>query len=450
MSARAGSSASRLASAQPRYCVFASSRRSAPIRSASATNSATRAMLPRWMTTFSVSGSPSARAAAATSSFASQIVAPGDPGGAVRVHVLHRELHAVEPRRRQLGEPGAIGGDAAGDQVDVELLGVRRRHQRRQIGAHQRLAAGQVHLQHAQRRRVREHRATRPPVSSSARGARAPAGSSSSRTQAGSGRSARRPACTAAVFRRRRVTSRPAGLDRRAHRRNAITSLSMRARGSPDARGQLVHDRRDRPLARRTARRCARRCPTAPAPLRVQQQRACPRRDRVSQPRLRPPGAPARSGPIIARPTRRLHAVGEMPQDLGLADQRRRRTPPAARATSRAPPRTPAPPRRRAARAARARGSRRAPRPRPTDSAAPRRRCARDIRSGANISVSDDATATTSGLSRHRRDVASHAKRTPGSTRRQLATSSRSRPTASASRSHSASPPVSGCSASPS
>ena len=37
--ARDGSSASRLASAQPRYCVLASSSRSAPIRSASATNS---------------------------------------------------------------------------------------------------------------------------------------------------------------------------------------------------------------------------------------------------------------------------------------------------------------------------------------------------------------------------------------------------------------------------
>ena len=71
-----GSSASRFASAQPRYCVFASSSRSAPIRSASATNSLTRAMLPRWITTFSVSGRPSARTAAATSSLPSRSSRP--------------------------------------------------------------------------------------------------------------------------------------------------------------------------------------------------------------------------------------------------------------------------------------------------------------------------------------------------------------------------------------
>ena len=70
----------------------------------------------------------------------------------------------------------------------------------------------------------------------------------------------------------------------------------------------------------------------------------------------------------------------------------------------------------------------------------------RDMRSGANISVSDEATATTSGLSRHSVTYESQAKRTPGSTRRQLATSSGSRPTASASFSQSARPPVPGAS----
>ena len=74
--ARDGSSASRLTSAQPRYCVLASSSRSAPRRSASATNSAVRAMLPRWSTTLSVSGRPSARAAAAISSLPSSASRP--------------------------------------------------------------------------------------------------------------------------------------------------------------------------------------------------------------------------------------------------------------------------------------------------------------------------------------------------------------------------------------
>ena len=90
--------------------MFASSSRSAPIFSASATNSATRAMLPRWMTTFSVSGRPSARAAAATSSFASRSSRPAIQAAPCASHVLDRQLDAVQPGRRQLREPPRSAG----------------------------------------------------------------------------------------------------------------------------------------------------------------------------------------------------------------------------------------------------------------------------------------------------------------------------------------------------
>ena len=204
MSSRAGSSASRFASAQPRYCVFASSSRSAPIRSASATNSLTRAMLPRWITTFSVSGRPSARDGGGDLQLAFEIVAPRDPRGAVRVDVLDRELHAVEAGRRQLGEPGAVGGNAAGDQIDVELLRVRRRDQRRPgpaAPAARRPSGSPAARPAPPRPRTR---AATPRCPARRRAARDPADSSSTRTRAGSGTSAPRPACRAAAFHRPR------------------------------------------------------------------------------------------------------------------------------------------------------------------------------------------------------------------------------------------------------
>ena len=80
-----------------------------------------------------------------------EVVAPGNPGGAVRVAVLDGELQAVEPRGRQAGQARRVGRDAAGDEVDVEVALPGRRHQRLQILAHQRLAAGQVDLHDAER-----------------------------------------------------------------------------------------------------------------------------------------------------------------------------------------------------------------------------------------------------------------------------------------------------------
>ena len=137
--------------------MLASSSRSAPMRSASATNSAMRAMLPRWSTTLSVSGSRSARAAAAISSLASRPSRPAiqaAPAGSTScTESCTLSSPAAASRRQAL----AVGGDAAGDQVDVELAGARGGDQLLEIVAHQRLAAGQVDLQDAQRRRLGEH-----------------------------------------------------------------------------------------------------------------------------------------------------------------------------------------------------------------------------------------------------------------------------------------------------
>ena len=239
-----------------------------------------------------------------------EIVAPGDPGGAVGIDVLHRQLDAVEARADQLGQPRAIGGDAAGDQVDVELLRVRGRHQRRQI---RRAPAARRRSGSPAGRRAPPRRRTpapRPPCRARRRAAPARAGSSSSHTPADSGRSAPRPACTAAAFHQppsRHDQQAPIVERTQEAYHLGFDPLARLAR----RRGQLVDDRRDRAVlaAQRDDARGAVR--SARGRVRDRAGTACPTRDRAAAGPWRPGGrvSPPRSSGRRRRAGRRLHAV---------------------------------------------------------------------------------------------------------------------------------------------
>ena len=82
---RVGKSMRRFTRAQPRYCVFASSSRSASRDSASAITSATRSRFSRCSTTLSVSGNPSSFTQRATSSLRSNARVPAIRSDAVGV-----------------------------------------------------------------------------------------------------------------------------------------------------------------------------------------------------------------------------------------------------------------------------------------------------------------------------------------------------------------------------
>ncbi len=85
---------------------------------------------------------------------------PGQPGDAVGlpgVGVLDGQLHVVQPGRGEFGGAVTVQRQTAGDQVGVEaeLPGVR--DDGDQIAAEQRLAAGEVDLEHTEPARLVEH-----------------------------------------------------------------------------------------------------------------------------------------------------------------------------------------------------------------------------------------------------------------------------------------------------
>ena len=115
-------------------------------------------MLARWITALMVSASPSPTTVCANASL--RACAPGIAGdaiGAVRLDVLERELDVIEPRLLEPREPGRVEPDRRGDQVGVEPGLARRGDDLDQVAARRRLAAGQMDLQHAHRRRFAKH-----------------------------------------------------------------------------------------------------------------------------------------------------------------------------------------------------------------------------------------------------------------------------------------------------
>ena len=196
-----GRSARRLASAQPRYCVLASSSRSAPSDSASAMNSGTRSRLSRWSTTLSVSGRPSSLTAARDLQLALEGAERRRCGPTpARVTSCTDTCTLSRPAALSRASRSRVQRDAAGDQVGVE---VERRARPPPAPRDRRRTSGsppvRFELHDAERLRL----ARRPAASPRCRARRAwrasRAGSSSRRSAAGSGRSARRPACTGAA-----------------------------------------------------------------------------------------------------------------------------------------------------------------------------------------------------------------------------------------------------------
>ena len=80
----------------------------------------------------------------------------GDPVRGVRVGILNAELDVFEAGRLEFREEGPIQQCAAGDEVGVQVAGPGVSHERNDVIAHQRLAAGQMHLHHAEFRGLGE------------------------------------------------------------------------------------------------------------------------------------------------------------------------------------------------------------------------------------------------------------------------------------------------------
>ena len=177
--ARVGISASRFGSAQPWYCVFASSTRRASSDSASAMISSIRSRLRRCRTTLIVSGKPSSRARCAASIFFEKRLRAGDDVRRDRVAVLDADLHVIEPRLLQRNRALARERRAGRDERAVEARLGGDASQLLGVLAHERLAAGQRELQHAEIGGLAGRRATSPP-------SRARRGTSQRRSRAGS------------------------------------------------------------------------------------------------------------------------------------------------------------------------------------------------------------------------------------------------------------------------
>ena len=71
--------------------------------------------------------------------------------GAGLYGILHAELQVIESRFDERGQPLLRQAEAGGDEAGVEIGAARRRHELDDVGARQRLAAGEVHLQRAER-----------------------------------------------------------------------------------------------------------------------------------------------------------------------------------------------------------------------------------------------------------------------------------------------------------
>ena len=80
----------------------------------------------------------------------------GDPVRGVRVGILNAELDVFEAGRLEFGEDVPIQQRAASNQVGVQVAGPGVPHERNDVIAHQRLAAGQMHLHHAEFRGLSE------------------------------------------------------------------------------------------------------------------------------------------------------------------------------------------------------------------------------------------------------------------------------------------------------
>jgi hypothetical protein len=82
---------------------------------------------------------------------------PGDAVGGGGPHVLDGDLHAVQAEVAQAGQARAGEGNAARDEVRVEVPASRRFHQRFEVVADERLAAGEIDLYDAEILGLAEH-----------------------------------------------------------------------------------------------------------------------------------------------------------------------------------------------------------------------------------------------------------------------------------------------------
>ena len=120
--------------------------------------SPSRSRFCRWTTALIVSGSPASRTRRAARCLCA--CAPGEAGDRVaarRVGILQAELDVLEPGRGQRRHACGVEPDPRGDQIAVEpdLGGMA--DQGFEIAAGERLAAGKMHLQDAERRRLAQH-----------------------------------------------------------------------------------------------------------------------------------------------------------------------------------------------------------------------------------------------------------------------------------------------------
>ena len=88
------------------------------------------------------------------------LLRPGEPGDAVAGHpvgILKTELDVLEPGLDQLRQPTGIETNAGRDQIAVEPDFGRMAHELGEVAPNERLTAGEVHLQNAERRGFAEH-----------------------------------------------------------------------------------------------------------------------------------------------------------------------------------------------------------------------------------------------------------------------------------------------------
>ncbi len=119
--------------------------------------SSTRSMLARCRTTLIENANPSSRTMAAAASFCGTALMPAIRSARGVVRVLDRDLDVLEPGLAQLLGPVPGEPDAGGDQRRVQTQRARVRSEIFDVRAHERLAARQAELQHAQLAGLGEH-----------------------------------------------------------------------------------------------------------------------------------------------------------------------------------------------------------------------------------------------------------------------------------------------------